>query len=120
VPGKTLANCGSHQGITGFRMLTGMILIPIHSDSQRLVKDLCTLNVKMMNRKFVQLTMNDLLEKLSDCTLRYSRMHVAGGREQDFYRVKKDILDLQQEIVRRKEEEDSNRKFPSSDRNSSN
>jgi hypothetical protein len=115
-----LANGSRYQEIGDFHLPTGMILIPVYSDSQRLVKDLCTLNVKMMNRKFVQLTMNDLLEKLSDCTLRYSRMHVAGGREQDFYRVKKDILDLQQEIVRRKEEEDSNRKFPSSDRNSSN
>jgi hypothetical protein len=73
----------------------------------------------MINRKFVQLTMNDLLDKLSECTLKYSQMHTAGGREQDFYRLKKDILELQQEIVRRKETEDSERKYPSSDRNSS-
>ena len=72
-----------------------------------------------MYRKFAHLTLNELLEKLSDCTLQYSHMHMAGGREQDFYRVKKDILDLQQEIVRKKETEDSERKFPS-DRNSSN
>ena len=62
--------------------------------------------------------MNELLEKLSDCTLQYSYMHVAGGGEQDYYRIKKDILELQQEIVRRKETEDTERKFPS-DRNSS-
>jgi hypothetical protein len=73
----------------------------------------------MMNRQFAQLTLNDLLEKLSDCTLRYSEMQTAGGREQDFYRVKKDILELQQEIVRRKELEDSERSFPPPDRNSS-
>jgi hypothetical protein len=46
-------------------------------------------------------------------------MHMAGGREQDFYRVKKDILELQQEIVRRKEAEDSDRNYPWSGRNSS-
>jgi len=73
----------------------------------------------MMYRKFAHLTMNELLEKLSDRTLQYSHMHIAGGREQDFYRVKKDILDIQQEIVRRKESEDSEREFPS-DRNASN
>ena len=73
----------------------------------------------MMNRKFAKLTLNDLLEKLSDCTLKYSHMHMAGGREQDYYRLKIDILELQQEIVRRKEVEDTERKFPSSDRNSS-
>jgi len=73
----------------------------------------------MMNRKFAKLTLNDLLEKLSDCTLKYSHMHIAGGREQDYYRLKIDILELQQEIVRRKETEDTERKFPSSDRNSS-
>ncbi len=56
--------------------------------------------------------MNDLLERLSDCTLRYSYMHTAGGREQDYYRLKKDILELQQEIVRRKETEDTERNFP--------
>jgi len=72
-----------------------------------------------MNRKFAALSLNDLLEKLSDCTLRYSRMHISGGREQDFYRVKKDILELQQEIVRRKESEDSDRHFPFNDRQSS-
>jgi len=72
----------------------------------------------MITRKFVQLTMNDLLERLSDCTLKYSQMHTAGGREQDFYRLKKDILELQQEIVRRKETEDTQREIPS-DRNSS-
>jgi len=65
-----------------------------------------------MNRKFADLTLNDLLERLSDCTLRYSHMHMAGGREQDFYRVKMDILELQQEIVRRKEAEDSARSSP--------
>jgi len=75
--------------------------------------------VKMMNRKFAKLTLNDLLEKLSDCTLKYSHMHMAGGREQDYYRLKIDILELQQEIVRRKETEDTEREFPSSDRNSS-
>jgi hypothetical protein len=75
-------------------------------------------NVEKMNRKFAELTLNDLLEKLSDCTLKYSRMHLSGGREQDFYRIKKDILELQQEIVRRKELEDSERKSPG-DRNSS-
>ena len=75
--------------------------------------------MKMMNRKFAKLTLNDLLEKLSDCTLKYSHMHIAGGREQDYYRLKIDILELQQEIVRRKETEDTERKFPSSDRNSS-
>ena len=73
----------------------------------------------MMNRKFAKLTLNDLLEKLSDCTLKYSHMHMAGGREQDYYRLKIDILELQQEIVRRKEVEDTERNFPSSDRNSS-
>ena len=73
----------------------------------------------MMNRKFAKLSLNDLLEKLSDCTLKYSHMHMAGGREQDYYRLKIDILELQQEIVRRKESEDSEREFPSSDRNSS-
>jgi len=73
----------------------------------------------MMNRKFAKLTLNDLLEKLSDCTLKYSHMHMAGGREQDYYRLKIDILELQQEIVRRKETEDTEREFPSSDRNSS-
>ena len=73
----------------------------------------------MMTRKFAKLTLNDLLEKLSDCTLKYSHMHMAGGREQDYYRLKIDILELQQEIVRRKEVEDTERKFPSSDRNSS-
>jgi len=72
-----------------------------------------------MNRKFAKLTLNDLLEKLSDCTLKYSHMHIAGGREQDYYRLKIDILELQQEIVRRKETEDTEREFPSSDRNSS-
>jgi len=72
-----------------------------------------------MNRKFAKLTLNDLLEKLSDCTLKYSHMHMAGGREQDYYRLKIDILELQQEIVRRKETEDTEREFPSSDRNSS-
>ena len=77
------------------------------------------LNVKMMNRKYAKLTLNDLLEKLSDCTLKYSHMHMAGGREQDYYRLKIDILELQQEIVRRKEVEDTERNFPSSDRNSS-
>jgi len=81
--------------------------------------DLGTLNVKMMNRKFAKLTLNDLLEKLSDCTLKYSHMHMAGGREQDYYRLKIDILELQQEIVRRKETEDTERNFPPSDRNSS-
>jgi hypothetical protein len=75
--------------------------------------------VKMMNRKFAKLTLNDLLEKLSDCTLKYSHMHMAGGREQDYYRLKMDILELQQEIVRRKETEDSERNYPSSDRKSS-
>jgi len=45
-------------------------------------------------------------------------MHTAGGREQDFYRLKKDILDLQLEVVRRKETEDTERKIPPSDRNS--
>ena len=75
--------------------------------------------MKMMNRKFAKLTLNDLLEKLSDCTLKYSHMHMAGGREQDYYRLKIDILELQQEIVRRKETEDTEREFPSSDRNSS-
>ena len=75
--------------------------------------------MKKMTRKFGHLTLNDLLERLSDCTLKYSHMHMAGGREQDFYRVKKDILELQQEIVRRKEVEDSERKYPSSGRNSS-
>jgi hypothetical protein len=78
-----------------------------------------TLNVKMMNRKFAKHTLNDLLEKLSDCTLKYSHMHLAGGREQDYYRLKMDILELQQEIVRRKESEDSDRPSPSSGRNSS-
>jgi hypothetical protein len=69
-----------------------------------------------MNRKFAQLTMNDLLERLSDCTLQYSSMHMNGGKEQDFYRVRREILELQQEIVRRKETEDSafdsERSFP--------
>ena len=72
----------------------------------------------MINRKLAPLTMNDLLERLSDCTLKYSQMHTAGGREQDFYRLKKDILDLQLEVVRRKETEDTERKIPPSDRNS--
>ena len=75
--------------------------------------------MKMMNRKFAKLTLNDLLEKLSDCTLKYSHMHTAGGREQDYYRLKIDILELQQEIVRRKETEDDERKFTSSGRSSS-
>jgi len=75
--------------------------------------------VKQMTRKFGHLTLNDLLERLSDCTLKYSHMHTAGGREQDFYRVKKDILELQQEIVRRKEAEDSDRNYPWSGRSSS-
>jgi hypothetical protein len=66
----------------------------------------------MMNRKFASLSLNDLLERLSDCTLRYSHMHMAGGLEQDFYRVKKDMLELQQEIVRRKESEDTAREMP--------
>ena len=74
--------------------------------------------MKMMHRKFAKLTLNDLLEKLSDCTLKYSHMHLAGGREQDYYRLKMDILELQQEIVRRKETEDTERKFPSSGRSS--
>jgi hypothetical protein len=73
----------------------------------------------MMTRKFAKLTLNDLLERLSDCTLKYSHMHLAGGREQDYYRLKMDILELQQEIVRRKESEDSERNYPSSDRNAS-
>ena len=71
-----------------------------------------------MTRKFAQLTLNDLLERLSDCTLQYSKMHMTGGREQEFYRVKKEILELQQEIVRRKETEDSDR-FYSGDRSPS-
>ena len=75
--------------------------------------------MKLMNRKFAKLTLNDLLEKLSDSTLKYSHMHMAGGREQDYYRLKMDILELQQEIVRRKETEDSERTFPSSGRTSS-
>ncbi len=62
-----------------------------------------------MTRKFAQLTLNDLLERLSDCTLQYSKMHITGGREQEFYRIKREILELQQEIVRRKETEDSDR-----------
>jgi hypothetical protein len=45
-------------------------------------------------------------------------MHISGGREQDFYRIKKDILELQQEIVRRKESEDSERN-QSNDRSAS-
>jgi len=73
--------------------------------------------VAKMNRKFADLALNELLERLSDCTLRYSRMHMSGGLEQDFYRIKKDILELQQEIVRRKESEDSDRKNPRSERN---
>jgi hypothetical protein len=73
----------------------------------------------MMNRKYQSLSLNDLLEKLSDCTLRYSHMHTAGGGEQDFYRVKKDILELQQEIVRRKESEDTSRQSPFTGRNPS-
>ena len=72
-----------------------------------------------MYRKFAKLTLSDLLEKLSDCTLRYSHMHMAGGREQDYYRLKMDILELQQEIVRRKESEDTERQSPSSGRNAS-
>ena len=73
----------------------------------------------MMTRQFARLTLNELLERLSDCTLRYSQMQTAGRREQDFYRVKKDILELQQEIVRRKESEDSERNLLPPDRNSS-
>jgi hypothetical protein len=73
----------------------------------------------MMNRKFAKLTLNDLLEKLSDCTMKYSHMHLAGGREQDYYRLKIDLLELQQEIVRRKETEDTERNSPLSDRNAS-
>jgi len=69
-----------------------------------------------MNRKFAELSLNDLLERLSDCTLKYSKMHMSGGREQDFYRIKKDILELQQEIVRRKESEDSERNSPPNNR----
>ena len=75
--------------------------------------------MKTMNRKFAKLTLNDLLERLSDCTMKYSHMHTAGGREQDYYRLKIDILELQQEIVRRKETEDTDRKSPFSGRNSS-
>jgi hypothetical protein len=75
--------------------------------------------VAKMTRKFADLTLSDLLERLSDCTLKYSRMHMSGGREQDFYRIKKDILELQQEIVRRKESEDSARTSPHNERNAS-
>ncbi len=59
-----------------------------------------------MRRKFEQLTLNDLLEKLSDCTLQYSHLHTNGGVDGEFYRIRKDILELQQEIVRRKETAD--------------
>jgi hypothetical protein len=82
------------------------------------IPDLGSLTGDIMNRKFAELTLNDLLERLSDCTLQYSRMHISGGREQDFYRIKKDILELQQEIVRRKESEDSERN-QSNDRSAS-
>jgi len=60
-----------------------------------------------MKRRFEQLTLNDLLEKLSDCTLQYSKMHLTGGQQNDFVRIRREILDLQQEIVRRKEREDN-------------
>ena len=60
-----------------------------------------------MKRRFEQLTLTDLLEKLSDCTMQYSRMHVTGGKQNEFLRVRREILELQQEIVRRKEEEDN-------------
>ena len=59
-----------------------------------------------MKRRFEQLTLNDLLEKLSDCTMQYSRMSSTGGNDLDFYQVRRQILELQQEIVRRKERED--------------
>ena len=59
-----------------------------------------------MRRRFEQLTLNDLLEKLSDCTLQYSRMSSTGGNDAEFYQVRRQILELQQEIVRRKELED--------------
>ena len=62
-----------------------------------------------MKRRFEQLTLNDLLEKLSDFTLQYSRMYSMGGNESDFYRVRRQILELQQEIVRRTELEDDDR-----------
>lgn len=62
-----------------------------------------------MKRRFEQLTLNDLLEKLSDSTLLYSRMYSMGAKENDFYSVRRQILELQQEIVRRKEMEDDER-----------
>lgn len=62
-----------------------------------------------MKRRFEQLTLNDLLEKLSDCTMQYSRMSSTGGNDAEFYQVRRQILELQQEIVRRKELEDDER-----------
>ena len=70
------------------------------------VKSLPPIISEEMKRRFEQLTLNDLLEKLSDCTMQYSRMYSMGGKETDFYQVRRQILELQQEIVRRKEVED--------------
>jgi len=55
-----------------------------------------------MNEKLTQLTLTELVDKLSDCTAKFSKWPLDGSSPHHLLELRKIIEELQKEIAKRK------------------